>query len=687
MKKLLIFILIAGMAPLAGAQYLSRHIPATAVYVVALDLQRIGGRSIQQEIRSLDEVRHAGFQTKGIELISQITANPQDYGINASEKAFVFMHIGDTVESICILLSISNKEVFQREVGQIVRQNNPNAGFTSEGGIEILTVRSEGVAMNNDMAIIAFGKGRDYYYSSVMPNGYYVEKQKIIRMLQTDPESVTVEMLEKEVEEEDLEESYEEYDSYEMEVVAPIEQEETDYEEVEPEYIEDDIEMEESIDVYDMVPTESVAESVEPEKPYDHNHPIFKALDEKWEKIKQEEERKFYLKQENKTRNQLIHYFNLPQDQSVYDLSSFREGIAEPADMAIWVSGKALTPLMGSTNYKYRMAVNSAMAENKSELEKLLLSNFTITYLDLVDDKVAIRSVQYMDSELDQYVPVVMEPLNKKLYKYVPSDPLVYLSLNIDPEKFFNMQIHFWKLYLDAMKSENYSGQSLGALEMVDLFLDKDVLFHTLTGEGIFMVNSVRTEISEGFRYEYDQESYESKRVPSMDTNYIPSFVWLMPLENVDNMRRLLTIYEHFEMLEKAGEDYWVPKNKYSHRQKDFVCFAIRDGILVITSDSTYDMNVLANGLPKSEQASGKMLNELIALQNGIFINRDGQYIPVRRYTSRSVDQMLSGVNDGTYAIQKVEPGKITSGGTFSLGEMSNATLSEFLQSLLSIAN
>ena len=691
MKQYLSIVITIAAFSSVNAQNLERYVPSTSAYVVSIDLERLSKDELKQEIRTIDEVRDLIYAKKGIELISQIVSDPAEYGINIKEKAIVFHHLGDTVENLGILLSISDKETFKKQVGQVVQHNNPGTEFKMSAGLEYISVRNEGIAFNNDIALILFGEQKTFYWNR--PSEYYTQRELLIDMLVNDAESVSIDILETDQFSTEFEREPDEQYLYEatevtidaMEVEEAVEEyDEYDYEEEAVEMIE------EEYDDYDYY--EEAVEMIEEEHDdhtidYDRDHPVLQAFEENWTNAESKAEHDFYARQGKVTFNYLQYYFNLSQDRSVISNESFKEGMNEASDISIWVSGKALSPL-GLNRYdrrRYRNAINEGMEGNKSELEKILESNFSMLYIDLNEDQFDLKAVQYMDQELDQYIPVRTEPLDKKFYNFIPKDPVVYLSLNIDPSKFFKMQMHFWKLFLNASRGENYAGEQLAALEMIDLFLDKDVLFHTLTGEGIFVVNDVQMTVREYPGMEYDEETYTSNEVIKYDTSYDPTFLWVMALEKEDYMRRFLSIYEHMGMLHKSEKDYWTIINRRSYRPDKHLSLAIRNGIFFISSDSTFTPDVMTNGLPKNKCVSGNQLDELYNIQNGVFVNRDGRNVPIRKYTTRSMDKMLNGLPDGQFSVKKVEQGKITFTGSFEKVDVSNETLSEMLQSFLKL--
>lgn len=664
------------LTPLASqGQFLARHIPNTAAYVLSMDLKEMSESAIEEKIQPLDEVRHSGSAEKGAQLAAQIAANPSEYGLNTDEKSFVYFHIGDTFQNTVILLAISDKAKFKEQAGQVIRQNNPDAKFIQRSGYEVLTVRHEGVAVNNDMAIIVFGKSQSFHGGYGYPSEYYTELREIEQQLRDDPESVTL------TEEDER-------------LLALYDQEngpsEEDVEMVEDVY-EEDVEDAEATEV---MAVEAVMEDAEQDAyaadPVDENHPKIRALKMKYKLIKMKREEEFYKAQGEATAGQLDYYFNLPTDQSLFSNQTFLNAHKETHDMTLWVSGNLPAPMYRDMyGYRYRRALDRGMEVPENKLAEFLASNYSVSYIDNEEGKLKVKNYQYTNKELSELNPLRMTAPNANFLNYISQNALLCYSANIDPEKTFDLQMYVWNLIVESLPNDRNSNQMLATMDMVDLFLNKEVIFKSLKGDAVFVVNRQQPQYKTRYKYEYDEETFESQSVEYIDSTTIPIFTAMMSVGIEENVTKLLGIYEKLELLRSTGDRTWEVNQRYSRNSSPNVHFGVRNGILFISNDSTLTPEQMVSGINKSDRISGEELKQVKNLINGIYVNTAG----IGSSESLDVDlpggfdNLLQYVKDGHYGMVESKDGVMVAEGTMTWTKMDTEGLAGLLELFFTLGN
>lgn len=121
--------------------------------------------------------------------------------------------------------------------------------------------------------------------------------------------------------------------------------------------------------------------------------------------------------------------------------------------------------------------------------------------------------------------------------------------------------------------------------EMMYNFMDKDMLYHTFTGEGISAITGMRKSMVTYKSWEYDEEG-EYVPVTKTEERSTPMFVSANTLEKPENFKKLIQPFIKYGYIEQKGNLYFLsPKMQIPDAN---IFMRISGNIFIITSDSQY---------------------------------------------------------------------------------------------------
>ncbi|MDR2234666.1 MAG: hypothetical protein LBE92_00945 [Chryseobacterium sp.] len=200
-------------------------------------------------------------------------------------------------------------------------------------------------------------------------------------------------------------------------------------------------------------------------------------------------------------------------------------------------------------------------------------------------DKVKlVNNYQHKDSDIQKSISEVYKgKKNKKLAALISDKSLGYYVMNINGQKSFDMMYDLFKNTGDA----EYQKEIELVMETVKIILDEEAISKIAPGNGIFVLNELKSKKVDYTDYEYD-EDYNEKPVQKTKDVMVPNFTFAFATENEGYWNRLFSLLvtnkELAKKFTKNGDFYSFKDEKKTTGYLDQMFFTVKDGIVYLTS-------------------------------------------------------------------------------------------------------
>jgi hypothetical protein len=267
-------------------------------------------------------------------------------------------------------------------------------------------------------------------------------------------------------------------------------------------------------------------------------------------------------------------YFNSNLEIEVpKEMLAFRDS---KSDVFIYTDyGKILTEgIYGKMPNIYNFGGILAKAYNSNSSYNLYFDN----------DKVRlVNNYQHRDADVQKSMSDVYKgKKNKKLAALINDKSIGYYSMNINGSKYFDMMYSF----IQDTKDNEYQKEMELVMETMKIILDEEAIIKIAPGNGIFVLNELKSKNVEYTDYEYDDD-YNETEVKKTKDIAVPNFVFAFATENEGYWNRvfnlLITNKELAKKFTKVGQ-FYAFKNEDKNDYIDQMFFTVKDGVVYITT-------------------------------------------------------------------------------------------------------
>ncbi|UZT96470.1 hypothetical protein ODZ84_14705 [Chryseobacterium fluminis] len=233
-----------------------------------------------------------------------------------------------------------------------------------------------------------------------------------------------------------------------------------------------------------------------------------------------------------------------------------------------------------------------------SIFEKAYNSNSSYNlYFD--QDKVKlVNSYQHKDDEVQKNISSLYKgKKNRNLTNLINDKSIGYYSLNVDGSKYFDLMYSLLKNSGEG----DYQKEMELMMETMKIVLDEEAIAKIAPGNGIFVLNELKTKTVEYTDYDYDDE-YNEKEVKKTKEVAMPDFTFAFATENEGYWTRIFNL---LTTNKKTAKKFIKKGDFYSFREEkndgyfDQLLFKVKDGIVYITTSSE-------NIIPKAQSEVSK---------------------------------------------------------------------------------
>ena len=565
-RTLILLFIVAAFGHMAHAQSLINQLPAGASMVMEINLESVK-TNMDDKVSTLDkDMSLSIFKYRSMPFAKLL--NSSESGVSTNKKAYFFMHGGNTYWA----LPLEDSRLFKASILEVAASSRyasnkkENVAFKTAKGAETLFDKNYGVVIKNNAAILTKGP-RIYTYNSY--GGNYKLKDALREYLRdqgvTDSDQEVslatkgkIEELianhDKELVETKKRESQEKKAALERMNRRAVEMatddafdevaEEAAAEAVEEatEYYEENDRMEEATDI-DEIRT--------PRYVYDWSHPCIKAFEAAWEKYKIRKKESAYDLQIEQMTAQALQFMNQNEQNSILSNNQFTSDFSSTHDMGVWIS--ETFPFQFSD--VFLKGTNKML--NWPEMNSLMSGNHGVVYMDVKDQSIDIVGSQSTGEEWSKYRMMNARPVNKKIIKYLPKTTFGVYAMNINQNEIYDMYFDFSKKMLARFQPRR--GMEYSAMvDLFDMFINKDMLLNTLSGDAIVALTGTTKMISNKRKYRFDSAAFKRTWQMVPDTAVIPEMMSLFTIKNQANLEKMLATLIKLKVLKKKGKNYFI---------------------------------------------------------------------------------------------------------------------------------
>ncbi|MDQ0592355.1 hypothetical protein QFZ37_000724 [Chryseobacterium ginsenosidimutans] len=220
---------------------------------------------------------------------------------------------------------------------------------------------------------------------------------------------------------------------------------------------------------------------------------------------------------------------------------------------------------------------------------------------NLYFDKEKVRlvsSYQHKDPEVQKNFSAIYKgKKNKKLMSLINDKSIGYYSINVDGSKYFDLM---YSLLKNSGEAEYQKEMEL-MMETMKIVLDEEAIAKIAPGNGIFVLNELKTKTVEYTDYDYDDD-YNEKEVKKTKEVAMPNFTFAFATENEGYWNRVFNVLttnkNTAKNFIKKGEFYSFKDDK-KDSYLDQLFFTVKDGVVYLTTATE-------NILPKNQSDISK---------------------------------------------------------------------------------
>lgn len=215
-------------------------------------------------------------------------------------------------------------------------------------------------------------------------------------------------------------------------------------------------------------------------------------------------------------------------------------------------------------------------------------------------DKVRlVNNYRHNNPEIQKSIAAIYKgKKNKKLTALINDKSVGYYAINVDGSKYFDMLYTFLK----SSGETDYQNEAELIMETMKIALDEKAIAKIAPGNGIFVLNELKSKTVNYTDFEYDDD-FNEKEVQKTKEVVMPDFTFAFATENEGYWNRIFTLLTTNKKTSKnfsKNGNFYAFKDENSQGYFDQLFFTVKDGIVYVTSSPD-------NIRPKNQSETSKM--------------------------------------------------------------------------------
>lgn len=201
-------------------------------------------------------------------------------------------------------------------------------------------------------------------------------------------------------------------------------------------------------------------------------------------------------------------------------------------------------------------------------------------------DKVRlVNNYQHKNTEIQKNISAIYKgKKNKKLLQLINEKSVGYYAMNVNGAKCFDMM---YSLLQNSGENE-YKKEMELIMETMKIVLDEEAITKIAPGNGIFVLNELKSKKVEYTDYEYDAD-FNEKEVKKTKEIAVPNFTFAFATENEGYWTRIFDLLTTNKKLSKRFSkkgDLYTFKEDKNGGYIDQLFFTVKDGIVYLMSSA-----------------------------------------------------------------------------------------------------
>lgn len=201
-------------------------------------------------------------------------------------------------------------------------------------------------------------------------------------------------------------------------------------------------------------------------------------------------------------------------------------------------------------------------------------------------DKVRlVNNYQHKDADIQKNISAIYKgKKNKKLLELINEKSVGYYAMNVNGAKCFDMM---YSLLQNSGENE-YKKEMELIMETMKIVLDEEAITKIAPGNGIFVLNELKSKKVEYTDYEYDAD-FNEKEVKKTKEIAVPNFTFAFATENEGYWNR---IFDVLATNKKLAKRFSKKGNVYTFKEEknggyiDQLFFTVKDGVVYLMSSA-----------------------------------------------------------------------------------------------------
>lgn len=207
-------------------------------------------------------------------------------------------------------------------------------------------------------------------------------------------------------------------------------------------------------------------------------------------------------------------------------------------------------------------------------------------------DKVRlVNNYQHKNADIQKNIEAVYKgKKNKKLLELINEKSVGYYAMNVNGAKCFDMMYSL----LQSSGENEYKKEMELIMETMKIVLDEEAITKIAPGNGIFVLNELKSKTVEYTDYEYDAD-FNEKEVKKTKEIAVPNFTFAFATENEGYWNR---IFDVLATNKKFSKRFSKKGNLYTFKEEkdggyiDQLFFTVKDGVVYLMSSADNILSV-----------------------------------------------------------------------------------------------
>jgi len=207
-------------------------------------------------------------------------------------------------------------------------------------------------------------------------------------------------------------------------------------------------------------------------------------------------------------------------------------------------------------------------------------------------DKVRlVNNYQHKNEDIQKNISAIYKgKKNKKLLELINEKSVGYYAMNVNGAKCFDMM---YSLLQNSGENE-YKKEMELIMETMKIVLDEEAITKIAPGNGIFVLNELKSKTVEYTDYEYDAD-FNEKEVKKTKEIAVPNFTFAFATENEGYWNRIFDLLTTNKKLSKRFSkkgNFYTFKEEKNGGYIDQLFFTVKDGVVYLMSSADNILSV-----------------------------------------------------------------------------------------------